>query len=108
MNHTFNVEIAKIYGLKEAVIIDGLRRWIGKNEANKRCYYDGVYWVRGSAPTFVQLFPFMTASQIRRALKSLSDKEAVIKGNYNKSSYDKTAWYSLSDTVKSVYKREEM
>lgn len=93
----FDAEIAKKYGVDEAILISYLTFWIEKNEANGRNFYDGRYWTYNSTEAFTKLFPFWTARQIRRILKSLEDQNVIITGNYNQSTYDRTTWYAFAD-----------
>ena len=99
MNHHFNVEIAKQYGIEEAIIIENLYFWIKKNVANESNKYDGRYWTYNSAKAFAEIFSYMSARKISRVLDSLSVKEAILKGNYNELSFDRTMWYSFSDKL---------
>lgn len=93
----FKSEIAKKYGVDEAIMIGNLAHWIEKNEANGRNFYDGRYWTYNSIDAFTKLFPFWTPRQIRRILKSLEDQNVIITGNYNQSTYDRTTWYAFAD-----------
>lgn len=95
----FEGEYAKEYGIVEAVILQNLIFWIKKNKANERHFYEGKYWTYNSIRAFHELFNFLTPKQIRRALESLEESEAVIKNNFNKSSYDRTTWYTVSDEI---------
>ena len=36
MEHSFNVELASIYGIEEAILIQNLFFWINKNVANNK------------------------------------------------------------------------
>ena len=83
MNHYFNVEIAKRYGIEEAIIIENLYFWIKKNVANEVNKNDGRYWTYNSAKAFSEIFPYMSARKISRVLASLYEKDAILKGNYN-------------------------
>lgn len=96
MEHSFNVEIAKEYGITQAIILNHLYFWIEKNRANKKHYYDGDYWTYNSKKAFAELFPYLTERQIDYSLTKLVDAGLIIKGNYNKSPYDRTLWYSIT------------
>ena len=39
MNHSFNVDIAKKYGIEKAVLLENFSFWIAKNKANKKEYF---------------------------------------------------------------------
>lgn len=103
MDHSFNTEIAKAYGVKEAVLIQNLYFWIIKNEANGRHYYEGRNWTYNSLSALEKLFPYFTRKQLRTVIGNCVAKGAVIKGNFNKKGYDKTNWFALSEEVLRVY-----
>lgn len=96
MVHHFNTKIAEIVGVNAAVIFENIHFWIEKNRANEKHYYDGCYWTYNSKKAFIQQFPYFTERQIEYALRKLIDGGYVITGNYNKSAYDRTLWYSIT------------
>lgn len=103
MEHSFNTEVAKRYGVTSAVFIHSLYFWIMKNEANGRHYYDGRHWTYNSLAALSKLFPYFTSKQIRTIVDRCVASGAIIKGNYNKSGYDRTNWYALGDEVLEIY-----
>jgi hypothetical protein len=98
MTYQFDAEIAAKYGVDEAIMIFNLSYWIRKNEANGKHYHDGRFWTYNSIDAFTKLFPFWSARQIRRILKSLEDSGIIVTGNYNTSTYDRTTWYAFGDS----------
>lgn len=102
--HHFDVEIAKQYGLNAAILLDHLHFWVTKNEANEANFFDGRFWTFNTVKAFETLFPYMTPSAIKRALKGLEDDGLVVTGNYNKSAYDRTKWYALTDAAYGLFK----
>jgi hypothetical protein len=68
-----------------------------KHKQNDKHYHDGRYWTYTSHKAFCAIFPEFTERQIRHNLQILEKEGFLIKGNYNKSSYDRTAWYALTD-----------
>lgn len=108
MQHSFNVEIAKKYGILEAVLLNHLWFWIKKNKANNTNYFDGNYWTYNSKKAFSELFPYASERQIDYALKKLIDCGLAITGNYNKSSYDRTLWYAITKVGYSILQNCEM
>ena len=48
MKHIFDVDIAKEYGVNEAVILESMNYWIQKNKANGKHFYEGEYWTYNS------------------------------------------------------------
>ena len=98
MTYQFDANIAALYGVDESIMIFNLSYWIHKNEANGKHFHDGRFWTYNSIDAFTKLFPFWTARQIRRILKSLEEKGVIVTGNYNTSAYDRTTWYAFADS----------
>lgn len=97
MNHSFNVLIATEYGMLEAVLMEHLYFWIEKNKANNVNFYDGHYWTYNSTKALSELFPYVSKNTISRALHHLEKEGLIIVGNYNKSAYDRTTWYAMTE-----------
>ena len=108
MQHYFDINIAMKYGIQPAIILNNLYFWIEKNRANEKHFYDGYYWTYNSMKAFSELFPYMTERQIDYAIKKLVESGLVIKGNYNKSSYDRTCWYAITKSGYSILQNCEM
>jgi hypothetical protein len=99
MNHSFNVDIAKKYGVECAIILENMQWWIAKNKANRKHFYKGRYWTYNSAKSFSELFPYWSKHQIGRFLRRLEHEGLVVSGNFNKAGYDHTKWYSVNDSL---------
>lgn len=91
--HSFDPEIAKRVGVNAAVIYQNLVWWTQKNAANERHYHDGRYWTYNSIKAFEELFPYLTAKQIRLSLDKLEAENLIESGSFNKAGYDRTKWY---------------
>lgn len=108
MEHSFDIDIAKIYGIPAAVLLKHLYWWVEKNKANEKNYYDGYYWTYNSKKAFADLFPYLTARQIDYALQKLIEDGLIITGNYNKVAYDRTLWYAITKKGYSILQNCEM
>ncbi len=97
MNYAFDTEDAAKYGTIEAIILSNVKFWLVKNKANNINFFDERTWTYNSVDAFGEMFYWLSASQIKRSLASLVKKGALIKGNYNKSTYDRTTWYALKN-----------
>ena len=97
MTHSFNIEVAKKYGVEEATVLHNIAFWIKHNKANNKNFFDSHYWTFNSAKALEELFPYFNAKKISRLLLKLEDKRAIKSGNYNKVSYDRTKWYTIID-----------
>lgn len=102
MPHCFEVEIAKKYGLLEAILLNYFLFWIKKNEANEAHFHDGLYWTYNSVKAFCDLFPYASTKMIRNAIDHLIDEGLLITGNFNKSPFDQTKWYALTEKGLSI------
>ena len=96
MNHSFDVDVARKYGVHSAILLQNIVFWCQKNKANGMHEYDGNYWTYNSKKAFAELFPYMTARQIEYALKRLIDDGIIVTGNYNANAYDRTLWYAVT------------
>jgi len=108
MIHSFDSDIAKQYGLVEAILLQNFAFWIAKNEANERNYFDGRYWTYNSIKAFQELFPYLTKRKIEYAISKLIDKGVLQTGNYNSDRRDRTVWYALTDFGKCIVQNCEM
>lgn len=97
MEHSFDVEIAKEYGIESAIILKHLSFWIQKNMACEKHCFNGIYWTYSSVKAFRELFPYMGEKQIRNNIDKLKKAGLIIVGEFNKSAYDRTKWYAITD-----------
>lgn len=108
MEHSFDINVAKKYGIQAAVLLKNIYFWIEKNRANETNFYDGYYWTYNSKKAFSDLFPYMTERQIDYTLKKLIEEEILVTGNYNKMAYDRTLWYAITKKGYSILQNCEM
>lgn len=97
MEHSFDIDVAKAYGIFQAVLIKNFQFWIIKNKANDKHFYDGHWWTYNSQKALNELFPYKTKDQIRRAVDDLVESNVLMRGNYNKVPMDRTCWYAFVD-----------
>ena len=105
MEHSFNIDIAAEYGIECAILLKHLYFWIKKNEANDENFFDGRYWTYNSVKAFSVLFPYMTERKVRYTLEKMEEHGLIVVGNYNKSQYDRTKWYALTDLAYSILQK---
>lgn len=108
MQHHFDVEVAKEFGILEAVLLENISFWLAKNAANETNYYDGDYWTYNSIRAFAKLFPYATERQIKYALNKLKDAGVIKTASYNQNAYDHTLWYGLTEKGKSIVSNEKI
>ena len=108
MQHSFDIDIAKEYGILEAILLNNMWFWVERNKANETNFYDGHYWTFNSTKAYTELFPYVTQRQIQNALKHLRDEDILQVGNYNKLTYDRTLWYAFTEKGKCIMQKCKM
>ena len=93
--HSFDIELAREFGVNAAILFNNICFWINKNRANGKNFFDGDYWTYNSKRAFAELFPYMSERQVGSALQKLIDARMIKTGNYNEDKRDKTTWYAL-------------
>lgn len=94
--HCFDRGVAKQCGVNGALLMWNFRHWIDENIANNRNFHDGRYWTYQSMDALCKTFDYLTPNQIRTAVDKLVKGGYILKGNYNKSAYDRTTWYAIT------------
>lgn len=97
MEHSFDIKIAKEYGIAEAIILKHIYFWVNKNALNGKNHIDGRYWTYNSVKAFVEMFPYFNERQIRYTLGKLKDEGLIMVANHNNDPRDRTLWYTLTD-----------
>jgi hypothetical protein len=101
MNHSFNVEIAKKYGIEKAVLLENFSFWIAKNKANKKNMFEGKAYTYNTAEAFETLFPYMKARKIAQILREMENEGLLLSRQFGK--YDRTKSYTLTDYALSLF-----
>lgn len=108
MEHSFDIDIAKKYGIEAAIILKNLYFWTEKNRANDKHIYDGMVWTYNSVKAFAELFPYMSSKKISGTLQKLQDAGLIVTGNYNQNPYDRTKWYAITKMGYSIFQNGQM
>lgn len=111
MHHSFDIHLAEIYGIKEAIIIHHFQHWIRINKTLRRNQHEGRTWSYQTVKEIAAHFPYMTESEIYEIIEKLCRgkgrrakhqefEPVLVKGNFNKNIYDKTIWYAFVNEEK--------
>lgn len=106
LNHSFNVELAQLYGIECALLIHHLQYWIQYNRSMKRNFHDGHTWMFQTQKELSVLFPYLSVDSVQRNISKLVQFDIIIIANYNKNKIDKTNWYAFKDEAKFLTKLE--
>lgn len=109
--HSFSVEEAQKYGIEKALLLNNLRFWLDRHQANGTHIYEHTdgkeyHWVYNSKTAFQKLFPYLKSSSITRWLAELQEAGVIISGNFNQNKYDRTNWYSMPSFLVSTTQNE--
>ena len=97
--HSFDTEIALKVGVNAAVLYQNILFWTEKNLANNRHVHGDFVYTYNSVKAWGELFPYLSTSQIRTALKHLVDANLVVEENLNERKYDRTKWYGVCSQI---------
>lgn len=107
-NHSFDIEIAKEYGVNAAILFQNIHFWCEKNRANGMNLHDGLYWTYNSRKAFRELFPYMSEKQIKAALDKLIENGLITTGTYNEDARDRTLWYAVTKKGDCIFQNGNM
>ena len=103
LGHTFNVSIAKAFGLTEAILLQNFYHWHQCNKGNDEMFKDGRVWFFRSVAQIVECYPYLSPDKVRYAIERLIESGFLFKGNYSDDKLKKASWYSLSDRTLSLF-----
>lgn len=97
VKHHFSVSVAVDVGVNAAVVLENIAFWVRANRKAGRHKHDGKHWTYGSTRHFAELFDYLSEKQVRGALDKLITCGYVETGNFNRSAYDRTRWFTLTE-----------
>lgn len=100
MIHSFSTEVWKRCGPYAAAIFYNIGYWCWHNRTNGLSFQEGKYWTYNSMKAFAEQFDYMSEKQIKTGIQSLRDEGLIETGRFNKSPYDRTLWYTISEKGK--------
>lgn len=102
VKHHFSVSVAVEVGVNAAVVLENIAFWVRANRKAGRHKHDGKHWTYGSTRHFAELFDYLSEKQVRGALDKLITCGYVETGNFNRSAYDRTRWFTLTEKGESA------
>jgi hypothetical protein len=97
MKHIIDAHHAQVLGhLPAAVLFESIQFWVEKNTLNGHNFRDGKYWTYNSIRVFQEMFPYITAKQLRFAKDLLHQKDYI---DLDQKGTDQTLWYTIGDSV---------
>lgn len=84
MEHNFDTDIVKKYGIECAVLYENILFCISKNKEIGRNFLDEQYRIYNFVQTFSEIMPYMSKHRIKYALENLIKEKVLVKRNFNK------------------------
>ncbi len=91
---TFNMNIASVCGLREAVIADLIRE-LQLTSDETTCRH-GKYWAKCSQKMMTVSLPFLSEDMIQRSVRKLVDNGIIKVGVFSDDKFDHTYWYTFT------------
>ena len=108
MIHRLVTEVAKNYGLAAGLLFYHIGYWVKKNRKENHNLRACRYWIYTTVRDLSEkTFDYLSENQIRYALDKLRDSGLIETGNWNKTSYDRTLWYTLTEKGDQIWKNCE-
>lgn len=101
-SRTFDVELAEKFGLNNAIFLQDIAYWIEFNRKNDTAFKDGRYWTYSTMNELAERHPYWNKNQVRHIVDTCKKNGWIIVEHYDKSSYNRRNWYSLSDEIMSI------
>ncbi len=114
LHHTFDMNLAaELKSVELALLCHHFEYWVSYNSRMKRNFHDGKFWTYQSLKEICEHFPYWSRKQVERLMEKMFIKGILEKGNFNKTKFDRTVWYTFSDKWyekigKSISRNREM
>ncbi len=97
INHSFDIYLAKEHSIEEAILIHHFLFWVHKNMRMKKNLKEGRTWVYQTLDEIASHYPYMNKDSVHRYIDKLCKKGILLKGNFNKTKFDRTVWYAFNN-----------
>ncbi len=99
-SHSFDTGVASKTGsLEAAVLYNNLAWWLMFNKDKPEAKKEGKIWSYSSYEEIANRLGYMNKRQVKYAMDKLVEHGFIVKGNFNKTPFDRTTWYSFPDNV---------
>lgn len=102
MEHSFDVDIAREYGIPAAILLKQMSLWINVNKRKGKNQFNGKTWTYNSSRDLSDKLPYFSAQVIKRTLLEMVRSGLLERGNFNKTAQDRTIWYTLTDKAEAL------
>lgn len=107
-SHSFNVELATMVGLTEAILLQHFYFWHQRACNLPDMHREGRVWFFRSVKEMREVFPYLSDANVRTAIQHLIDRGLIVKGDFSSTSMYKATWYSLNDSAIQLFHLSNM
>lgn len=97
LHHSFDISLAKRFGIQEAILIHHFSHWIKLNRTRRKNFREGRTYTYMTYQEISDHFGYLTYDQVRRTIEKLCHSNILLKGNFNSLPSDNTIWFSFHD-----------
>lgn len=101
----FSPSLAAEIGLNEAIAIQQIVFWVAETSSGI-IDDNGDRWIYNTYENWQKQFPFWSRDTVKRVMTSLRDKEIIFVRQMNRSSHDRTNYYTVNWDHKSISERD--
>ena len=91
----FYKDVAKILGLKEALILQQIHQQLEVNKKVGRNFYENKYWILNSISDWRKKFPFWSLTTFERVFRKMRKQGFLLTANFNQIKADRRLWYTI-------------
>jgi len=99
INHHFQVEEAKQYGVEVASILSQFRALLEFQRNLDSNYINDKYWIQTTERGIENIFPYIEKGKLKRILFKLNEMGLIQKGDFTKARSDKSIWFSMPEVA---------
>lgn len=104
--HDFDVNIACLYGVNEALVLDYIYDDVITNTVRRKNYFEGKYWTSKSISAFADEFPYMSEKTIKRVLNHLIAEKLIVKGRF--APLNGANYYTITEQAENLLESGEL
>lgn len=109
IHHSFNIHLATFLKSADlAILMHHFEYWIDKNARANRNFHEGSYWTYDTLDELANTFPYYSRHQVKRMIEKLVEMKVLIRGNFNKSKFDRTCWYTYNKEFIAKWRNRQM
>lgn len=102
LHHSFDVNVASLYGIEEAILIHHFQHWIKINRQRRKNFFEGRTYAYMTYQDIADHFPYLSYAKVRNTIRCLMNENILIKGNFNKRKGDNTIWFAFHEEERFV------